>query len=245
MTTDSSDCCDYVPFQEEEDTCTTKQAKQPKKNAGDTTLAMPLLGAFKTHSMVIGLLVGFFVQFSTLGANFLVIALWETNLHEHAAGISESATTTTDITMAPRTKSEIILLSLLWSAFTSFMAILTLGFLRSVITIIFQATLPPHRRGLPDTDAILDEVILHLECRFVVGALVGVCLAWTVTDLILGMNLQILFSFITLTISLAWCKLMMHCFTKDVDETTLMMMQQETADDDDDYSKEEVTLLIV
>ncbi|CAB9516944.1 expressed unknown protein [Seminavis robusta] len=160
--------------------------------------SMPLFASFKNHSLIIGLLVGFFVQFSTLGANFLVIALWENDL-------------------MTRSKTEIILLSLVWSAFTSFMAILTLGFLRSVITIVFEASLPPSHRH-HDQNALLEEVILHLECRFVVGALVGVCLAWTVTDILLGMNIQILFSVVTLAISLLWCKLMMYCFTKEDDQ---------------------------
>lgn len=178
---------DYVPAPEE----------SKKTQSSHSHLNMPLFGAFKSHSLVIGLLVGFFVQFSTLGANFLVIALWENDLMN-------------------RSKSEIVLLSLVWSAFTSFMAILTLGFLRSVITIVFQASMPNTDRS----KAILEEVILHLECRFVVGALVGVCLAWTVTDVLLGMNIQIIFSLVTLAISLLWCKLMMHCFTKD--ETSLI-----------------------
>jgi hypothetical protein len=158
-------------------------------------LNMPLFGAFKTHSLIIGLLIGFFVQFSTLGANFLVIALWEDNI-------------------LARSKTEVVLLSLLWSGFTSFMAILTLGFLRSVITIVFRATIPPEQRG-PNMDAILEEVVLHLECRFVIGALVGVCSAWTVMDVFLGMNFQVLFSLATLALSLLWCKVMMQCFTKD------------------------------
>lgn len=167
---------------------------EDQETEADEVVNMPLFGAFKTHSLVIGLLIGFFVQFSTLGANFLVIALWENDI------------------MA-RSKTELILLSLVWSAFTSFMAILTLGFLRSVVTIVFQASIPPERRGA--ADAVLEEVILHLECRFVVGALIGVCAAWTVMDLFLGMNVQIICSLATLFVSLVWCKVMMQCFAKD------------------------------
>ena len=113
-----------------------------------------------------------------------------------------------------RSKTEIVLLSLLWSAFTSFMAILTLSFLRSVITIVFRASIPPEQRGA-NMDAVLEEVVLHLECRFVIGALVGVCSAWTVMDVFLGMHIQVIFSLVTLVISLLWCKLMMYFFTKD------------------------------
>jgi hypothetical protein len=217
--------CDYLPIQEEEDSSNKKL--QPKN---DDAVDMPLVGAFKTHAMIIGVLVGFFVQFSTLGANFLVIAMWENNLH---------ARSNTEI-IIPRTKLEIIILSLLWSTFTSFLAIMTLGFLRSVITIVFQATIAPQRRG-PAADAMLDEVILQLEYRYVVGALVGVCLAWTVTDFILGMSIEILFSFITLIISLLWCKLMMHCFSKDEKQQTLPLYDE----DWDAKEEEQATCLLI
>jgi hypothetical protein len=59
----------------------------------------------------------------------------------------------------------------------------------------------------------VQEMVLHMECRFVVGALVGVCMAWTMTDLLLGMKAQILYSLLTLLIALFWCRVMMHCFS--------------------------------
>ena len=34
-------------------------------------------------------------------------------------------------------------------------------------------------------------------------------------DVFLGMNIQIIFSLVTLAVSLLWCKVMMHCFTKN------------------------------
>ena len=200
--TEATDECIYLMLEEDtpkdEETGNADNDNDDDSDDNEGRLVMPLFGAFKSHSFIIGLLVGFFVQFSTLGANFLVIALWENDLMS-------------------KSKTEIVTLSLVWSAFTSLMAILTLGFLRSVVTIVFRASMPSASSAASQarTEAILDEVVLHLECRFVVGALVGVCLAWTATDLLLGMNIQIMFSLATLTISLLWCKLMMHCFTKD------------------------------
>jgi hypothetical protein len=182
---------DYEQYFDDEELFFRGRSGSEDKDGAEA--AMPLFGVFKNHSLMLGLLVGFFVQFSTLGANFLVIVLWENDLIH-------------------KSKSEIVMLSLVWSAFTSFMAILTLGFLRSVVTIVFRASVP---RDCIDREAILEEVVLHLECRFVVGALVGVCMAWTATDVLLGMNIQIIFSLATLAVSLLWCKLMMYCFTKD------------------------------
>lgn len=148
----------------------------------------PIFGKFKLSSLVLGLLVGFFIQFSTLGANFLVITIWGEDV------ISKS-------------KRDIVIFSLLWSFFTSAMAIIILGFLRTLVGITFAVFRQQH------DEELLEDMVLHMECRFVVGALVGVCMAWTVTDLLLGMKAQILYSVITLCVALCWCRIMMVCFT--------------------------------
>lgn len=162
-------------------------------------LPTPLVGVFKNHSLSLGLMIGFFVQFSTLGASYLILALWGNDV-------------------VNKTQSQIVVLSAVWSAFTAFIAILTVGLLRSVTTITLRASLP--RDHNIAGEAILEEKLLHLESHFVMGAFVGVCLAWTVTDILLGMNIQIIFSLITLVISLLWCKLMMYCFNKNESSLT-------------------------
>ena len=134
----------------------------------------------KTSSLLLGLMVGFFIQFSTLGANYVVIILW-----------GEDVMNTS--------KSDIILFSLLWSFFTSSMAIVILAFLRNLIEASY-------------TGDDFENVILHLECRFVVGALIGVCSAWAATDYVLGMAQQIIYSVGTLAVALLWCRIMMWVF---------------------------------
>lgn len=148
--------------------------------------------SFKRSAIILGLLVGFFIQFSTLGANFLVITIWGDDV------VSKS-------------KSDIVTFSLMWSFFTSAMAIVILGFLRNLVTIAFGAVSSP----LTDKhESLLEDMVLHMECRFVVGALVGVCMAWTMTDIFLGMKAQIIYSVVTLVVALIWCRIMMHCFTR-------------------------------
>ena len=137
--------------------------------------------SIKISSLCLGLLVGFFIQFSTLGANYLVISLWGDDVLNTS-------------------KREIIVISLLWSFFTSSMAIVILAFLRNMVVASYRG-------------ADLDHVVLHVECRFVVGALVGVCSAWAVTDYLLGMAQQIIYSVATLAVSLAWCRFMLWMFT--------------------------------
>jgi hypothetical protein len=142
---------------------------------------------FKMSSLYLGLLVGFFIQASTLGANYLVVTV-----------SGEDVMTTS--------KQDIVLFSLLWSLFTSGLAIVILAFLRNLV----RATYETENEEQNDQ---LDDMILHMECRFVVGALIGVCSAWALTDLILGLSIQILYSFLTLGAALGWCKLMMWCFS--------------------------------
>ena len=151
-----------------------------------------VFGRFKVASMILGLFIGFFIQFSTLGANFLVITIW-----------GEDVIT--------KSKRDIVMFSLLWSFFTSAMAIVILGFLRNLVTISYNAI----RR---ESEDLLEDMILHMECRFVVGALIGVCLAWTMTDILLGMKAQILYSLITLVVALFWCRVMMWCFASEKSE---------------------------
>jgi hypothetical protein len=145
-------------------------------------------GKFKRSSLFLGLMVGFFIQFSTLGANYLVISIWGEEV------LSSS-------------KQDIVIFSLLWSFFTSTMAIVILAFLRNLVSSTYSRESPE-----------LDDMILHMECSFVVGALVGVCVAWAATDVILGMSAQIVYSLVTLVIALAWCRIMMYFFTKANDE---------------------------
>jgi len=175
----------------------------------------PVFGKFKLSSLILGLLVGFFIQFSTLGANFLVITIWGDDV------ISKS-------------KRDIVVFSLLWSFFTSAMAIVILGFLRTLVGITFSVFGRNGKKQRPSQnrkdDDLLEDMVLHMECRFVVGALVGVCMAWTITDLLLGMKAQILYSVITLCVALCWCRIMMSCFTAS---------EVENHADDDEVEEEE------
>jgi hypothetical protein len=135
---------------------------------------------FKTSSLVLGLMVGFFIQFSTLGANYLALSY-----------MGESILSVT--------QRDLILFSLFWSLLTSTMAILVLAFLRSLISSTYQGE-------------DVEDIVLHMECRYVIGALIGVCTAWAATDVALGMTGQVVYSFITLVVALSWCRLMMWFF---------------------------------
>jgi hypothetical protein len=128
---------------------------------------------FKFSPLLWGLLVGFFIQFSILKANLWVIStLWDGDL-------------------VTKSKTNIVVFSLLWSFFTAVMAIANLRFLRNMVTITYSAA------GGRSKD-LLEEMIWRMERRF--GA--GVCIAWTMTGPLWGMRAQTEFTLVLLVVAL-------------------------------------------
>lgn len=141
---------------------------------------------FKTSSLCIGLLVGCFIQASTLGANYLLVSIWGEQ----------------DVLSSEK---DVVFFSLFWSLFTSTLAIIILSVLRNLV----QAT---YMTDDEEENDRVDDMLLHMECRFVVGALIGVCGAWAATDALMGLTVQIAYSVVTLIAALAWCQVMMWFF---------------------------------
>lgn len=164
------------------------KGEEPLLQKPYNTMDRVVFTRFKTSSLLLGLIVGFFIQFSTLGANYLVISMWGEDVVQTS-------------------QRDIVIFSLLWSLFTSTMAIVILAFLRNLVSASYHGE-------------DLEEMILHMECRFVVGALIGVCTAWAATDAFLGMSVQIVYSCVTLVVALSWCRLMMWLFAPPARRTT-------------------------
>ena len=174
-----------------------------------------IFSRFKLSALLLGVLVGFFIQFSTLGANFLVIQIWGEDILN-------------------KSRNDIVCFSLLWSFFTSAMAIIILAFLRNIVTIAYLSV-------LKRSQGLVEELVLHLECRFVVGALVGVCTAWTITDALMGMQAQIIYSVATLCIALVWCRIMMQCVRGNTETTKNKAIEQEL---DEEEPTQRVILIV-
>ena len=160
-------------------------SKEEQCASSSPVIGAELFARFKSSSFVLGIVVGFFIQFSTLGANYLALTL----MGEAILNV---------------TQRELIIFSLIWSLLTSTMAIIVLAFLRK---IIFTSYLGKD----------IEDIVLHMECRYVVGALIGVCTAWAATDVALGMTGQVIYSVVTLATALSWCRLMMYLFASEQD----------------------------
>lgn len=160
-----------------------------------------LYQSFHTSTLILGFMVGVIIQLSTMGANFLIMTVY-----------GDDAISST---------KDIIIFSLIWSTVTSTMAFFILGFIRNLLKAGYRNMTSANGDEEAGISEELDDIILNVECRFVVGAMMGVCLSWTVTDIFLGLNVQVMYSLITLTIALFWCHMMLRCFSSGKTTTYL------------------------
>lgn len=170
-------------------TIETAVVYQPMSDSDKSTqtqedrLYMPALRSFKNCSLVLGLLVGFFIYLSTLGAEFVGVMLWGREILN-------------------KSNRELIAFSLLWNFITTMVAIVILSSMRQLVSIVF-VSLAGARHNIED---VLCELLSYMEGRFAVGALVGICLSWNVTNVVLGMKPQIIQSVIILAVACLWCR---------------------------------------
>jgi hypothetical protein len=181
-----------IPFDASSDVNEPLIASGAAAEEEDHRLQEKALSRFKFSYLLLGLLVGFFDQFSILGVKFLVITIWGSNV------VTKSTTV-------------IFVISLLCSFFFSIIAFVIFRFLRNLVAISYSGI------GGRSKD-LLEEMVLCMEWGFVVGALVGFSLAWPMmAALILGMRAQTLYSLVTLlVVAFFWSKIMMMYFATHI-----------------------------
>jgi hypothetical protein len=193
------------------------------------TTMMSYKRIFQRYSLALGMVVGFFIQFSSLGANFLLTVLYGTTLeqqqHVTAAAmnvnmrgsISTSHAATMSLNMQ---SSSIAYFSFGWSFLTSCMGVFTLILLRNLVLLAWsnldqeeeqdQEQHEHHQRSTRGTNttvpALLDHLLWCIESFFATGALLGVNVAWIVTDKLLGLEVHWMHSILALGVAVCWCK---------------------------------------
>lgn len=177
------------------------------------------LSSFKTFSVLLGLLIGCFIQISSLAANYYLgnssSSITDT-VEEEEGGMM--MTTTTSTTTA-------IVFSVIWSFFTSTLGVIIMLSIRSML--------------LQQKHKII------VECYFAAGALAGVCLAWMGTDIALGMHQHLIHSAFTMFLALLWCKILCQCFPVDTCDDTTTTTTGTTREDQEDCSDSLEELLLV
>lgn len=144
----------------------------------------PVFTRFKLSALALGLMTGIFIQLSSLAANFLVLS-----------------------DTIQLSKDTYIVTSLVCSFATSTIAIAILALMRTIVSITFKLVSMRGDEKQADKEEFLEEVIMQqMEHRYIAGTVIGVCGAWTVTDLLLGTEGKIMYSAITLLIALLLCR---------------------------------------
>jgi hypothetical protein len=157
------------------------------------------LSSFRVSSLFLGLLIGFFFQFSALGAGSMAMGNW------WLIGGKDFAVKST---------IDYVGFSILWILFTLTTLILILVFIGNLVTIAYSAVGGRSKE-------LLDDMIWELHCHFGVGTVAGVCLAWAITDLMLC-------SLAILVAVLCWYKVTMASVTKSKPSSTRPSTAEQT-----------------
>jgi hypothetical protein len=207
---------------------------QPETNSLSSTAIKSYKRIFQRYSLALGMVVGFFIQFSSLGANFLLTVLYGSALkqqqHVTAAAVSNthmnmggSISTSHAATMSLNMHSNaIVYFSFGWSFLTSCMGVLILILLRNLVLLAWsnldqkqdqeqsehqQQQQQRSTRGVNSSvPALLNHLLWCMESFFATGALLGVNVAWIVTDMLLGMQVNWMHSILALGVAMCWCK---------------------------------------
>jgi hypothetical protein len=178
---------------------------------------------FKLFGSLLGLLIGFFIQMSSLGASFLL---------EHLAGGMISLDTDRD---------GVLVFSLSWSVVFGAMGVAVLLVLRRLLMMVCLQLSP----------ILASKLGLLLEFYFAVGSLVGINLAWVLTYLSLGLQSHILSSLVTLGGASLWCRILAYCFFSsralgsddEDDEDYIFSVESQPCKEDPDEAYEAVLLV--
>jgi hypothetical protein len=165
---------------------------------------------FKIYGSALGLLTGIFIQFSSLGANFLLQAIYDLDAEVIMPGQYDQTAETQSQVFSESMKDKIIGISFIWSFVTSLIGVILLLAIRFLISnVMLEARM--NKSSFSFLMRHHDILILHLECAFAIGAIVGLNAAWTFTDSLLGLDSHFVASACTLIGTITWCKVVVYC----------------------------------
>jgi F0F1-type ATP synthase assembly protein I len=182
---------------------------------------------FYTCTTGLGLLVGVIIQLSTMFANCMIVSYLQSNNNNNNDSIDNDES---DDIVSTR---NIVIFSFCWSTLTSILAFVVLGCIRRYLGIEHhrlrhhvydndQNTAIKCNFINEESESEIDEndnddddsntsdgytaSLVQVEHRFVAGAMIGVCLSWAITDVLLGLKKEVIYSVLTLVIALVWCQ---------------------------------------
>lgn len=152
----------------------------------------PEFSRFKSSALFLGMILGVFIQFSTVGAKTILFQIWGDNVAQEG----------------------LVSFSLLWSIASLAMTVLVLAFLRKIVSTAAYTRMALNGSSSSSSNKeCVKELIRNVECRFVVGALIGVCVTSTA-------HVQIIYCSAAILLAV-WCKLVTSCLhAKEEKDTT-------------------------
>jgi hypothetical protein len=163
-----------------------------------------VFSSFKKSALLLGVLIGVLIQLSTLGANYLVMTTTIWGGRGGADDDYRNKSSNQDITM----------FTIIWSVFISALTIIILFFLRNIVSIAYLSVLKKSHQEM------VEEMILQMECHFVIGALIGICMAWALSDALIGLKTYCGYSIVILGVTGTSCRVMTTCLARRSFETT-------------------------
>ena len=152
---------------------------------------------FSKYSLLLGFLIGCFIQSSALGANYVLTVLFGQDfdqIRDH--------------------HNMIMMFSLIWSIATSTMGALVVLFLRSLLQVV------------PNGSSEKTVNLWTVEYSFAFGALSGVCIAWCGTDVLLGFRAHAVHSLLTLIFAFV-AKMLLSCMARNTSREDRLMLDKE------------------
>ncbi|CAB9530217.1 expressed unknown protein [Seminavis robusta] len=182
------------------DNTNSSKSASDSSNSSLAELDHVMIGRLKYSCLILGVLIGFFIQVSTIGASFLTNLPW-------AKGTSDQ---------------HIAVYALVWSIITATASCGVMMIFRSFVEITFNLTFGRALAYDPiKHDQILDELVWYFECYFSLGVLISVTLAWVATSFVLGMPTTLIDLGITIALPVFWCFSFFVIFmTKDSPKST-------------------------
>jgi hypothetical protein len=161
-------------------------------------------------SLCFGGLVGIVIQCSTLGATFVAQFVWFRQWHDDG-----------DADLAQELMQMFEVMSILWSFVTSCMGILLLLFVRALLLWILHYPSEAPAKGasgaaLREDDATAS-TLLHVESFFATGTVLGLNVAWMMTDRVVSyhsrdaVSSHWIESVYTFVLSSLWCQVILYC----------------------------------
>ena len=165
----------------------TAQAVAETEEQIMTMMEESCLNMSKFCSIAVGMIIGIFIQASSLGTSLIMTTLYGKDVY---------------------TTNAFVVVSLAWCLVAAIMGVVVMLLLRNLVVTAFYAVNSSIRDAatLDAKEAFMLQVISNMEHFFAVGSLVGVGVAWLVTDFLLKMEGHACHSVVTVGLALVWCK---------------------------------------